>query len=384
VPLEAYWRIGEAKETSMKAICDKRMLTEAVATAFRAVPTKSPLPIQQHFLLTAEEGALRVAAADYEMQVEVRIPAQVTEQGQCTVVARIVSELVNALPDSNVQLASRPDGHVEMRSGGSEYQLFGLPPEEFPPIPEVMGDQVLTLPVKLIQELIRQTVFACSKDQSRPQLVGVNLVVQGDTIKMAATDGNRLSVRRAQLSEGIPESISCIIPSRPLNEVLRTVSGMADDQSVEIGVTANQIVFRVPDVYIVSRLIEGQYPNFERVIPQQWTRKITVQTEEFQSALRRCIALLEAESRVVLRTEGEYLTLTVESSAYGRGREQVEALKEGEDVEIAFDAKLLDQFLGTVSTDGTVLELTGPLAPGVFRPLDVAEYTYVLMPMQLI
>jgi len=388
----------------MRAICDRRVLAEAVATAFKAVPARTALPIQSHFLLTAPEypgaGGLRIAGADYELQIEAVVDAQVAEEGQCTVVARILSDLVRALPDGDVELASRPDGHVELRTPTSEYTLFGLPPEEFPPLADLASEQTFSIQAGLLNDLIRQTVFACSTDPSRPQLVGANLVVEGANIKMAGTDGNRLSVRRGQLAQPVANAVSCIVPARALHEVQSVVDKLPADQDVEVGVTQNQIAFRLnpaPDqvgasreapmpgaVSVTSRLIDGQFPNFERVIPQQWTRKVTVQTAEMQSALRRCKAMAGDTRRVVFRTEGDVLVLTAESTTYGHGREQVEVVREGEDIEIAFDVNYLEQFLAVVGTEGTVIEMTGSLAPGVMRPLDGVDLTYVLMPMQLV
>lgn len=381
----------------MKAVCDRRVLAEAVATALKAVPSRTALPIQSHFLLTAPAypgaGGLKVAGADYELQIEVGVDAEVAEEGQCTVVARIFADLVRALPDGNVELASRPDGHVELRTAASEYTLFGFPPEEFPPLADLAGEQTFSIQAGLLNDLIRQTVFACSTDPSRPQLVGANLVVEGANIKMAGTDGNRLSVRRGQLAAPVAGDISCIVPARALHEVQSVVDRLPEDQDVEVGVTQNQIAFRVgpaPDqpgsggISVTSRLIDGQFPNFERVIPQQWTRRVTVQTAEMQSALRRCKAMAGDTRRVVFRTEGDVLVLTAESTAFGHGREQVEVVREGEDIEIAFDVNYLEQFLAVVGTEGTVIEMTGSLAPGVMRPLDGEDLTYVLMPMQLV
>jgi DNA polymerase-3 subunit beta len=368
----------------MKAICDRKALAEAANIAIRAVPSRTALPIQTHFLITAEAQAMRIAGADYELQIETTIPAQVVEEGQCTVLARILSELVSALPDGDIQLASLPDGHVELRTPTSEYKLFGLPPEEFPPLPELTSEPTIQIPAPLLNDLIRQTIFACSTDPSRPQLVGANLVVEGNLIKMAGTDGNRLSVRRATLEQAAPEPISCIVPSRALSEVQRIVSPLPSDTMVQIGITQNQIAFRFPDICLISRLIEGQFPNFERVIPQQWTRRLTLQTKEFQSALRRCMAMAGETRRVVFRTENDKLTLLAESSSFGSGREEIEVIKEGEDIEIAFDIRYLDQFLNVVGTEGTVIEMTGSLAPGVMRPVEGDDLTYVLMPMQLI
>lgn len=381
----------------MKVICDRRVLAEAVATALKAVPSRTALPIQSHFLLTAPAypgaGGLKIAGADYELQIEVGVDAEVAEEGQCTVVARIFADLVRALPDGNVELASRPDGHVELRTAASEYTLFGFPPEEFPPLADLASEQTFSIQAGLLNDLIRQTVFACSTDPSRPQLVGANLVAEGANIKMAGTDGNRLSVRRGQLAQPVASDISCIVPARALHEVQSVVDKLPGDQDVDVGVTQNQIAFRVGPtpaqpgsggITVTSRLIDGQFPNFERVIPQQWTRKVTVQTAEMQSALRRCKAMAGDTRRVVFRTEGDVLVLTAESTTFGHGREQVEVVREGEDIEIAFDVNYLEQFLAVVGTEGTVIEMTGSLAPGVMRPLDGVDLTYVLMPMQLV
>lgn len=364
----------------MKVICERKALADAVGVAGRAVPGRTALPIQSHFLIAADETGLRVAGADYELQIEKQIGAQVVEPGLCTVVARVFTDIVNSLPESDVELESLPEGKVFLRCRASEYDLLGLPPEEFPPLPQISSDVGLQVPAGQLKLLVRQSAFAVSDDASRPQLTGINVTASGTRLKFAATDGSRLVVRQVDLEEAARGEIGCIVPARALNEVSRILT---DDQSLEVAVTPNQVLFRLPTVTIVSRLIEGQFPNFERVIPKEYSKKITAPAGELHSAVRRCMIIAEENQRLILQLQGDQLHLKAESGRYGRGHEQVEVVREGEDIEIAFNARFLNDFLGVVSSDGVEVELTAPLSPGVFRPTETPDFTYVLMPMHL-
>ncbi|HEY3281457.1 MAG TPA: DNA polymerase III subunit beta [Armatimonadota bacterium] len=364
----------------MKVLCERKALAEAVSVAGRAVPGRTALPIQSHFLITAEDGSLKLAGADYELQVEKQIGAQVIEEGQCTVVARVFQDIVGSLPDSDIELESQPDGKVFLKCRSSQYELLGLPAEEFPPLPHISSEVGLSVTGATLKTLVRHTTFAVSDDASRPQLTGINVLGSESSLKFAATDGSRLVVRRVELEAPLRGEINCIVPARALNEVARV---LADDQVMEVSVTPNQVLFRLPTVSIVSRLIEGQFPNFERVIPKEYTKKVTAPAPELHAASRRCMILAEENQRLILQLQGDQLHLKAESGKYGRGHEQVEVVREGEDIEIAFNARFLNDFLAVVSSEGVDIEMTAPLSPGVFRPTETDGFTYVLMPMHL-
>ena len=243
----------------------------------------------------------------------------------------------------------------------------------------------------MLRDAIKQTLFATSSDETRAILTGVLVVFQGDSLKFVATDTHRLAVRDCAVKEG-SGSASAIVPSRAMSELGRIIGN--GDGDVFVTLSSNQIQFHIPDekggdTTLISRLIDGQFPNYERVIPAQSTKKLTIEREPFAAAVKRAaIVARDSASRVVIRTteDGDRLTITAESGSVGNAYEEVEVAREGDDspVEIAFNAKYLSDVLAVLDSEGLHIELTEPLRPGVIRPTDDADYLCVLMPMQVV
>ncbi len=366
----------------MKIMCTKRDLHEGLTAAGR-VTGKSTLPILTNFLVKTEPGGLEITGYDLEIGIRRRIPAQVQEEGAFTASSKILTDLVNALPDSHVQFAANGSGAVTLTCERSSFDLLAMPADEYPSLPEVGEETQFTLKAGALRQMVQQVVFAASGDEARAIMTGIDLLLKEGTVTMAATDGHRLAVRHLAC-EGLGFEASAIVPSRALNELARVLPP-DDDVEVRIRIGRNQIQFEVENTTLVSRLIEGQFPNFERVVPTSTDKTLTMQTQELAQAVRRAaIVAREASNRVILKTEGERLIVTAESGGVGKAREEVEIMREGDDIEIAFNAKYMQDVLGVLGSEGVRLELTGQLNPGLIRPVDGADYMYVIMPMQIV
>lgn len=375
----------------MQAVCPRKDLYEAVQTVGRAVSGRSTLPILSHLLVAPQGDNLKLTATDLEMWMECSLPARIQaslgdddEPAGFTAPARVFTEMLGALPDADV-LLDRPDGGntVQVHCARSDYKILGLPAEEFPAPPDVAPTATFTLAGETLRDMIRHVLFAVSTDETRAILTGVLVQFDGSALKMVATDTHRLAVRNAPVSEG-EGNATAIVPARAMNEVLRLAT---DEDPVSVSLAQGQARFEVGGTTMVTRLIEGQFPNYERVIPTSHDRKLTLETQEFARAVRRAaIVARDNANRVVLETEGAQLVLSAESGTVGSAREEVEVAREGDDIQIAFNAKYLADVLGVVETEGVVLELTEPLRPGILRPIgdNADDYLCVLMPMQVI
>lgn len=386
----------------MQAITARKDLYEAVQTVGRAVSGRSTLPILSHILVSPQGGAaLKLTATDLEMWVECSLTARIQaslgdmeDAGGFTVPSRYFSEILGALPEADVVL-DRPDGgnKTQLRCGRSDYSLLGLPAEEFPALPEVEPTATITVSGGMLKAMIKQVAFAVSTDETRVILTGVLFIFNGKQIKMVATDTHRLAVRGGVASSGEGQG-QAVLPARAMNEISRLAG---DDDEVVIALAQGQARFEVnkknsngdtlATTTLITRLIEGQFPNYERVIPAGHERKLTLETAEFQKAVKRvAIVARENANRVVLETEGAQLSLSAESGTVGSARDEIEVAREGDDIQIAFNAKYLGDVLAAIETEGVVLELTEPLRPGILRPIGdtAADYLCVLMPMQVI
>jgi DNA polymerase-3 subunit beta len=367
----------------MKVTCDRRELHEGLQTVARAVSGRSSLPILGNVLLDPSTDTLRLAATDLELGMERLVPARVAEPGPVTLPAKTLSEIVNVLPEAEVTIAADTGvGDVVITCRRSEYRIHGLPAEEFPVLPEVGTDAVFSLPERELRDIIRQTILAASVEDTRPILTGAFTVLTEQTLTMVATDTHRLALRQGNVSQAEGE-VAAIIPARALSELSRVLEAESD-RPIQVRLDKNQVQFRSERATVVSRLIEGQFPKYEKVVPSQHTRKLTIQKEELQQAVRRVDVVARDNShRVVFRTAGELLTLTAEAGDLGRAFEEVEVIREGDDIQIAFNARYVLDVLSVIDSEGVYMEMTEPLRPTVIRPVDGPDYLMVIMPMSL-
>ncbi len=377
----------------LRATSPRKELFEGIQTVGKAVATRSSLPILTHIRIAAKDGKVSMMATDLEMWMEHTLPGVgITEDGAATAPARNFTELLAAMPDADVSVTVEDETNtLHLRCLKANYKLLGLSADEFPLLPQVKEDSRFVVDRETLKDAIKQTIFATSTDETRAILTGVLVVFQGDSLKLVATDTHRLAVRDCPVKEG-SGSASAIVPSRAMNELLRIVGN--EEGEVVVTLSGNQIQFQVDDAAgskttLISRLIDGQFPNYERVIPAQATKTLTVERAPLAAAVKRAsIVARDSASRVVLRTteDGDKLTITAESGSVGNAYEEVEVARTGDDtpVEIAFNAKYLADVLNVLDTEGLHIELTEPLRPGVIRPTDTADYLCVLMPMQVV
>jgi DNA polymerase III subunit beta len=366
----------------MKLSCARKDLYEGLQTVTRAVSGRSSLPILSNVLLEPGTDGLKLAATDLELGLECRVAASVREEGAITLPAKTLSEIIAALPEADITIAADDHNTVIVTCRRSEYRIHGLPAVEFPPLPEVKGSTTFSMPQGLLREMIRETNFAVSPDDTRPVLTGIYMVLAGDRLTLAATDTHRLAVRAATVGEASGEA-AVIVPGRAMNELMRFL-GAGSEEPVSVRLDQNQILFRTESTCLVSRLIEGTFPKYERVIPTQHTKKLTIPREELLQAVKRAsIVARDNANRLVLRTDGENLAIRAEAGDLGQAYEEIEVLREGDDIEIAFNARYLLDMLGVLDTEGLYLEMTEPLSPAVIRPAGEAQYLIVIMPMQI-
>ena len=375
--------------SALKAVCARKDLYEAVQTVGHAVSGRTSLPILSHILIETEGDALRLTATDLELGISLTLPAARAESpGGLTAPARILTELLGALPECDVTLGVDLTHAVRLNCDRSDYKILGLPAEEYPKLPEVKDENGFSIPQRLLRDMIKKTIFAVSPDEARAILTGILIALEGDSLTFVSTDTHRLAVRTATVSNA-RGSQNAIVPARAMNELMRILSD--EDGDVQVSMSGNQIRFVTPQgISVISRLIEGQFPNYERVIPTQHEKKLTLQTQPFQRAVRRAaIVARNNANRVILKTLDERLVIRAESNLEGTAYEEVEVAREGDDTEIAFNAKYLMDVVAVLDEEGLTLDLTEPLKPGVVRPVREdssapGDYLCVLMPMQIV
>ena len=363
----------------MKIQLNRKQFDDALGVVASAASARASLPILSHLYLEAQGDTLRLVGSDLEQWVECRIPAIVGKDGATTLPARLLTELVGSLGGEEINIESGERHQAILTSGDSRYQLLGLSAEEYPPIPEIESPSELVLPAKHFLEMVDSVEFAVSKEEARQTLTGIRMEFEGDTLRLVATDTHRLAVRTARIDSGAGEPTSAIVPLK----AIQLVHKIPTAETITLRLGAHRAAFLGENAAVYTQLIEGQYPNYQRVIPREYTRKWTLMAQDFRNALRRAYLVARSNSnKVYLRTDGEKLVITAQGDV-GEATERVDLIREGDDLEIAFNARYILDVLEVVKSDGVVIELTEALRPAVFKPAEMDDYLCVIMPMAL-
>jgi DNA polymerase III subunit beta len=386
----------------MEVICNRKVLHRALQAVSRAVSGRSTLPILANVLLKATDKGFSLLTTDLEIWMECLLPAatakkagavEVGEIGAITVPARMLGEVVGNLPEATVQLRGDEQGNLQLTCGASHYEIRGLPAEEYPAFPEVGKESAFDIRQGQLQGLIDKTVYAASTDETRAILTGALLSVEGKKLRMVATDSYRLSLKEIETDGKGAKDVKVIIPARALRELARFLDHGKAEEKVEVRVGASQILFRLAEtgddtpgvLSLVGRLVEGQFPNFEKVIPKEHERRITLSREDFLATIKRCIILARTEAmKLIFEPQKDKMIVRAESADYGNVREEVPISLEGESLQVAFNGEYFQQALESMSGKTVWMDLGGPLSPGLLKPVDDPEHTCIVMPMQIL
>jgi DNA polymerase-3 subunit beta len=372
----------------MKVVLTRGDLLRGITTVQSAVASKNTMPILANVLLEARDKKLEFVATDLDMGIRCSVAAEIVDKGSITINAKKLSDIVRELPEATVELEIDDSHKMILNCQKSTFKVHGLPKDDFPILPEVKKDKVFKIKGSLLQEMIRKTIFAVSTDETRYVLNGVFFQVEGTKIRMVSTDGHRLAFIEKKLEGKNDDKASVIIPTKTLNELTKVISdlgkGKEEDLLVEVIATDNQIKFVIEGVEIISRLIEGQFPNYEQVIPKESDKKIEASISLLAAATRR-VAILTSEKSNSIRYQAKNNKLTISSKTpdMGEAKEDIDVDYKGEEISIAYNAKYVLDVLKNVGTDTVNIELTQPLSPGILRPKGDTDYLCVIMPMRV-
>jgi DNA polymerase-3 subunit beta len=345
------------------------------------VEPRQTLPILANVLLEANGDSVRVTATDLSVGARVSVPAKVTAKGAITLSARKLGEIVKELPAAALGLKVLENAWVQLRCGGVAYKLVGLAAEDFPAVVPTAVPRWVSLEGKVLKEMLAQTAFAISHDESRYALNGVLFSIQAGRIRLVATDGHRLALASRPLVEGA-ESASGIVPRKAVQEVVR-VLGVGED--VQVALVENQFILKMPNFLLIARLIEGQFPNYEQVVPKGHPCRLVLSRSVLAAALRRVSVLSEERTKPVkLVLSPGALKLAAYNPELGEAEETLPLsdYAAGE-LAIGFNSRYLLDALGALDTEQVTVELKDGLSPGIIRSLEGEEYFCVIMPMRI-
>ena len=364
----------------MKVTCAKEELSRALSVVGRAVSTRATVQVLGGVLLRAAGGRMELSATDMELSLRLPIEAQVEGDGAVVAPGRLLVDLARLLPESEVVLEHRPEqGVLEVACGPASYKLNTYSAEDFPKLPDVEGAQTFDVDAAAFLETVSRVARAASRDESRPVLTGVLVRFEGGKLIMAATDSYRMSVKETELARGAAAELEAIVPARALTELARIAQ---DSGELQIGVQENHVVFRAGEVWLTTRRIDGQFPNYKQLLPETFEHEVALPREEFLEVVRRASVMAQRNSPLRLRfAEGE-VTVSAQTQDVGEAKESLPVPFSGEPLEIGFNPDFLRDGLESVESDEVALRLISPLRPGLIHS-EPEDFSYLIMPIRL-
>lgn len=359
-------------------------LRKALYRAQGIVERKTTMPILANVLMTATKSGVTVTAFDLDIGVVSEHPAEVTKPGAVTVSAKYVFDIVQNLPEAYLTIRKLQNNYAEIISGAAHFKIVGMAPEEYPKLPKEENVPLVKANGPVLLEMIKKTSFAISTDETRYILNGVFFEPrEGNKVRMVATDGHRLSLVEREIEGDYKLKSGVIIPRKGLNELKRLLDE-APDAECQLGFAENSALFKKPGLTMVMRLIDGQFPEYQRVIPKEGEKQVLLPRSRFLDGLKR-IALLSADksNAVKLELSENVLRITANNPDLGEARDELEVAYRGAEVTIGFNARYLMDVLSVVESDEVSFELGDEHSPGVLHMPGDRSYTAVVMPMRV-
>ena len=363
----------------MKFSATKEKILEGLQQVQNVVSTRTTLPILSNVLLQAKEGTVNLTTTDLDVGVRGGFEANVDKAGATTLPARRLFTIIRELPSSEISVEVDGKNAASIRSGQSFFKILGLPEEEFPPLPKFENSKVVTMRQKDLRDGLRKTAYAISTDETRYVLNGVLFSFKENKLTLVATDGRRLAMVDIELEFPRSHEADIIVPTKAVTELQRL---LGDDGDVKISVGTGQIAFDLNDTLLVSKLIEGNYPNYKQVIPSEAKERVTLERETLLNSLRRVSLLASDKSNSIkLNFSKNNIEITANTPEVGEARESLPVAYKGRDFSIAFNPEFLMAPLRNLTEDEIFFDLIDEMSPGVLK--IQTPFLYVLMPMRV-
>src|SRR5262245_20389129 len=365
--------------SGMKLTCSRDDLVRGLALVSRGVSTRMSVQILAGILLTAETGRLALAATDMELSLRTSIDADVEGTGGAVVPGRLLVDLARLLPESEVTIEHRPEeGVLRVECGSYSSRLNTYSVDDFPRLPEIDPSSLHSVDRATLLETVGRVSRSASKDESRPVLTGILVRFEPGRLVMAATDSYRLSVKETVLEGEVPE-LEAIVPARALQELVRIAQS---GDRLELGVQENHVLFGADGVWLTTRRIDGQFPNYKQLLPESFEHIVPLPKDELLDVVRRSAVMAQRNSPLRLRfAEGE-LTISARTQDVGEAVESLPVAFSGDPLEIGFNPEFLREGIESVDDDELQLKLISPLRPGLVQSAE-GDFWYLIMPIRL-
>lgn len=366
----------------MNIICHKNDLLKGINTVLKAVSSRTTLPILEGILFQAINGNIYLVATDLEIGIKTNVSGQIIEEGTIVLSSKIIPELIKKLPDDDITIETDINNKTKINCLNSEFNIQGQSGNEFPELPQVINDQTINLPKDLFKSMIKETIFSVAENESIPILTGALLEINENQVKLVALDGYRLALRKGKINS-TQQSLKEVVPARTLNEIYRILS--IKDNDINISYTGNQILFKIGQTSIISRLLEGDFINYQQIIPNEKVTIVKIKTRDLLQSCERAALLAREGKNNLIKMDYRLDELSITSNAeIGKVQEEVFLELEGQPLKIAFNSKYFIDILKVISEEEILLEFTNSVSPCVIRPIDGDYFTYLILPVRFI
>ncbi len=364
----------------MKVICTQENLKKGLAITSRISSGSTTLPILNNILLKTDKGILRLSSTNLEMGVNTWIRCKVEEEGGLSVPAKTFTDLINNLPNDNITLTAE-DNHLIVESTNYKTKIKGLGPDEFPLIPQLEDQNPIEISNKDLKTAVAQVAFAAAYSETQPEISGILFAFEPEGLKVVATDRYRLGEKTMPLKSGVSKSL--IIPNKAVQELARVLSNQ-DQGTTTIFFSQNQVMFKVEETELTSRLIDAQYPEYKEIVPDSFNTEVVLNTDQLSQALRTTGIFTQTGSNVVLEFAApDYLTISASSGEVGESKVSVPCQVEGDSGSIIFNHKYILDCLSVIGTKEVTLKIVNENAPAVIVSKELPGYMYLAMPIKL-
>ncbi len=364
----------------MKITCNRQQLVEAVSNVQRAVSTKSSVPALEGILLRTKENTVELCGYDLEIGMTTVIPASIEEEGSIVLSARLFADIVRRMPEDTIFIGADEKFMTTITSGASEYSIVGISAQEFPELPSINAEMPFTMSQTVLKSMIRQTIFAVADSDAKPIHTGTLFEISGGKIRLVAVDGYRLAVREEPIS--CDGSTNFVVPKKTLSEVLKLIKDEEGDLVLHVG--RRHILFTIGSYTVISRLLEGEFLDYNAAIPKVSSMQGVVKTRAFIESVERVSLLITDRLKSPVRCvfSGSEIRISC-STSIGRANDQIAAQFEGGEVEMGFNNHYLLDALRNTEGDEVRVELNGPLSPMKILPREGDSFLFLVLPVRL-
>lgn len=362
----------------MKIKVSQENLLERIQIVQNIVSSRATLPILSNMMIETRGNKMKLYTTDLDIGISCEIAVETLEDGAITIPAKKFSDIIRELPPGEITISVKKNNQVDIEGNKCRFKLTGLPKEEFPKFPEFKDKEVFKVEQGVLKEMLKMTSFAVSHEEARYVLNGILLEIDGDTIRAVATDGRRLAKTEKKVGMSVKKEVHAIIPIKAVQELIRN---LGDEGNVSFVMGANQVLFDIDGTLIATRLIEGEFPNYNQVIPPPVSPKIRINTQLLLSAIKRANLLTTPDFQAIkFEVFSDKLVVSKTTPDVGESREEVGIEYGGKEMIIGFNPQFFIDALKNVSAEDIELELSGPDKVGVFR---IKEYLYLASPMRI-